>query len=48
MREGIATKKKFREKAAVKKQISNQLSMVNVPTKAKLCQETIANLLRLL
>ena len=47
-REGIATKKEFREKAAVKKQISNHLSMINVSTKANLCEETIANLLKLL
>lgn len=45
---GMATKKKFRDKAAVKRQILNQLSMLNVSTKATLCHETIAKLVKLL
>ena len=45
---GIATKKKYREKAAVKRQILNQLTMLNVSKKATLCHETIQKLVKLL
>ena len=45
---GIETKRRYREKAAVKRQILNQLAMLNVSKKAVLCQETIANLMKLL
>ena len=45
---GIATKNKYREKAAVKRQILNQLTMLNVNKKAVLCQETIEKLVKLL
>ncbi len=45
---GIATKKKYREKAAIKRQILNQLTMLNVNKKAVLCQEKIENLVKLL
>ena len=45
---GIETKRKYREKAAVKRQIINQLSMLNVSKKAVLCQKTIEKLMKLL
>jgi glucosamine 6-phosphate synthetase-like amidotransferase/phosphosugar isomerase protein len=45
---GIATKEKYREKAAMKRQIINQLTMLKVSKKAVLSQETIANLVKLL
>ena len=45
---GIETKRKYREKAAVKRQILNQLSMLNVSKKAHLCHEKIENLVKML
>ena len=45
---GIETKKKYRERADVKRQIINQLQSINVSTKAALSKETIENLVKLL
>ena len=45
---GLETKKRYREKAAVKRQILNQLSMLNVSKKAHLCHEKIENLIKML
>ena len=45
---GIETKKKYRERANVKRQIINQLQLINVSSKAELSKETIENLIRLL
>ena len=45
---GIETKKKYQERAEVKRQIINQLQMINVSTKAKLCKEKIENLVKML
>ena len=45
---GMETKRKYREKAQVKRQILNQLSMLNVSTKAYLCHETIEQLIKML
>ena len=45
---GIETKKKYRERADVKRKIINQLQSINVSTKAKLCKETIERLVKLL
>ena len=45
---GIATKKKYREKAAVKRRIINELQMFTVSSKAQLSKERIENLVKLL
>jgi len=45
---GIAIKKTYREKAAIKRQLLNHLTMLNVSKKATLCQETIEKLVKLL
>ena len=45
---GIETKRRYCEKAAVKRQILNQLSMLNVSQKAHLCHEKIENLVKML
>ena len=45
---GIATKKKYREKAAVKRRIINELQMFTVSSKAQLSKERIENLVNLL
>ena len=45
---GLETKRRYREKAAVKRQILNQLSMMNVSKKAHLCHEKIENLIKML
>ena len=45
---GISTKKKYREKAAVKRRIINELQMFTVSTKAQLSKERIENLVNLL
>ena len=45
---GIETKKKYRERANVKRQIINQLQSINVSSKAELSKETIENLIKLL
>ena len=45
---GIETKKKYREREDVKRKIINQLQSINVSTKAKLCKETIEQLVKLL
>ena len=45
---GIATKKKYREKAAVKRRIINELQMLTVSSKAELSKERIENLIKLL
>ena len=45
---GIETKRKYREKARVKREILNHLTMMNVSKKAHLCQETIENLVKML
>ena len=45
---GMETKRKYREKARVKRQILNHLSMLNVSTKAHLCHETIEKLVQML
>ena len=42
---GIAMKKAYREKAAIKRQLLNQVMMLNVSKKAELCKETIKQLL---
>lgn len=44
--EGVAIKKKYKEKAAVKRMILNQLSELNVSKKAELSLERIANLIK--
>ena len=41
-------KKKYNERAAIKRQLLNHLSMLNVSKKAKLCNETISKLVKLL
>ena len=45
---GLEVKRRYREKAAVKRQILNQLSMLNVSKKAHLCHEKIENLIKML
>ena len=45
---GLETKRKYREKAAVKRQILNHLSMLNVSKKANLCHEKIEHLIKML
>ena len=45
---GLETKRKYREKANVKRQILNQLTMLNVSKKASLCHETIEKLIKML
>ena len=45
---GMETKRKYREKAQVKRQILNQLVMLNVSKKAHLCHETIEQLIKML
>ena len=45
---GIEMKKKYRERAAIKRQLINHLTMLNVSKKAKLCHETIEKLVKLL
>ena len=45
---GIETKMKYRKRADVKRQIINQLQLINVSTKVKLCKETIENLVKML
>ena len=45
---GLETKRKYREKAKVKREILNQLSMLNVSKKAHLCHEKIENLIKML
>ena len=45
---GIATKKKYREKAAVKRRIINELQMLTVSSKAELSKERIENFIKLL
>ena len=45
---GIETRRKYREKARVKREILNHLTMMNVSKKAYLCQETIENLVKML
>ena len=45
---GLETKRKYKEKAAVKRQILDHLSMLNVSKKAHLCHEKIENLIKML
>ena len=45
---GLETKRKYREKAEVKRKILNQLSILIVSKKAELCHETIAKLVKML
>ena len=45
---GQETKRKYREKAALKRQILNQLVMLNVSKKAHLCHERIEQLVKML
>ena len=45
---GIAMKMAYRKKAALKRQLLNQLTMLNVSKKAVLCHETIEKLAKLL
>ena len=45
---GLETKRRYREKANVKRQILNQLAMLNVSKKAHLCHETIEQLVKML
>ena len=45
---GIAVKKAYKEKAAKKRQIINQLSELKLKSKASLQLETIQNLIKLL
>ena len=45
---GIETKRRYREKANVKRQILNQLSILNVSKKAHLCHEKIEQLVKML
>ena len=45
---GLETKRRYREKAAVKRQILDQLSMLNVSKKAHLCHEKIEHLVKML
>lgn len=45
---GLETKRKYREKAKVKREILNQLTMLNVSKKAHLCHETIEKLIKML
>ena len=45
---GLETKWRYREKADVKRQILNQLSMLNVSKKAYLCHEKIEQLVKML
>lgn len=45
---GLETKRKYREKAEVKRQILNQLTMLNVSKKAELCHEKIEQLIKML
>ena len=45
---GLETKRKYREKAEVKRKILNQLAMLNVSKKAYLCHEKIEQLVKLL
>ena len=45
---GIETKRKYRERANVKRQIINQLQAINVSTKAELSKETIEKLVKML
>ena len=45
---GLETKRKYREKARVKREILNQLTMLNVSKKAHLCHETIEKLVKML
>ena len=45
---GIETKKKYKERADVKRRIINQLQSINVSSKAKLCKETIEKLVEML
>ena len=45
---GLDTKRRYREKANVKRQILNQLTMLNVSKKASLCHETIEQLVKML
>ena len=45
---GIETKERYRKRADVKRKIINQLQLINVSTKAKLCKETIENLVKML
>ena len=44
----LETKRKYREKAKVKREILNQLSMLNLSKKAHLCHEKIENLIKML
>ena len=45
---GMEKKRKYREKARVKREILNHLSMMNVSKKAHLCHETIEKLIKML
>ena len=45
---GQETKRKYREKAALKRQILNQLTMLNVSVKAELCHKKIEQLVKML
>ena len=45
---GITMKKTYREKAKLKRQLLNHLTMCNVSKKAELCHETIKKLTLLL
>ena len=45
---GLETKRRYREKANVKRQILNQLTMLIVSKKASLCHETIEKLVKML
>ena len=45
---GLETKKKYREKAEVKRKILNQLAMLNVSKKVELCHEKIEQLVKML
>ena len=45
---GVDTKKKYRERADIKRQIINQLQSINVSTKAELSKETIEKLVKML
>ena len=45
---GQETKRRYREKAAVKRKILDQLVLLNVSKKAHLCHEKIENLIKML
>ena len=45
---GLETKRRYREKADVKRWILNELTMLNVSKKAQLSHEKIENLIKML